>query len=765
MKQFLSVLVLFSGVSLYAMCAAATIRVPQDQPDIRSAVDALIASGTSIEAIAAPCRTPYGLAWDGQNLWCSDFETRRIYKMTPDGEVLDDFPSPAVYPTGMTWDGQHLWLADAHGAIIRMDESCRPDRILPSPGPNPEGITWDGQCFFVADSVSQSLSLIDAEGEIVAQTDYPTVDFEIDVAGLAFQNNRLWIVDRYASFLYVYDPIEDRFAGGVLLPGKDCRGVAHDGTDVWLSDISDGKIYRVGIDFSPGEIVLADGVYQGPRNRGLTVDGRAIRIRSENGPASCIVDCMEKDRLILIRYMEERTSEIEGISIRNGNSVDLERTGGGAIRLFGASAVIRNCRFFNCRADYGTVFYKYSSGEVDSCQFDRSGNVGLGTDFANRKTVIVRESRFTKSSGSGIYVPEAARVLIDRCIFEENSVSIGGAVDLRNTADLKITASVFKSNSATTGGAVYLENNTCAMIQDCVFLMNIAYSGAAVACGTGGLNHFCNCLFTRNRASKSGAAISNRSIVSLNACSIVDNIAYWEGGGVSCSTNSALNTTSSVVFGNYPDQIAGDALYAVEYSNVQDGFDGEHNIDADPQFEFGVLGDYCLSSASPCIDAGHGMAHDICIPVADGTVCLDRLTTRQDSVPDSGILDMGYHYTPYRNDPDFRIRIDLPHHFFAPGDPCEVAVDIFNPSGQTVPGTPVFVWLEMGGVLYCAPSFGTFDYYSIDLVPGETRLQVLDPFIWPEGISSVIGVHWYAALTDPGMTRIVGWMDLFPMAW
>lgn len=744
---------------------SATIHVPVDQPDIQSAVDALIASGTSIETIAAPCRTPYGMAWDGQNLWCSDFETRRIYKMTADGEVLDDYPSPAVYPTGLTWDGQHLWQADAHGSIFRMDASCHVDQVIDAPGPNPEGIAWDGQHVYVADSVQKKLYSIDTEGGIVASRDYPIVDFEIDVAGLAFRDNRLWIVDRDELFLYVYDPLHEMFSGGVRLPGMDCRGIAHDGTHVWFSDIAQGLLYRVTINFAPGEIILGDGVYQGPRNRGLTVDGRAIRIRSENGPASCIVDCMGKDRLILIRYMEERTSEIEGISIRNGNSVDLERIGGGAIRLFGASAEIRNCRFFNCYADYGTVLYKYSSGEVDSCQFDKSHNVGVGSEFGNGKTIIIRESRFTGNSGSGIYVPEADRVLIDRCVFEENSTGWGAAVDLRNTPDLKITASVFKSNSASSSGALYLENNSCAMIQDCIFMMNVAYRGAAVACGVGGYSHFCNCLFTRNRASRGGGAIYNQSIVSLNACSIVDNIAYQEGGGVANSTNSALNATSSIIYGNYPDQIFGDALYALEYSDIQDGIAGEHNIDADPQFDFGVLGDYCLGSASPCIDAGKDLANNVCLLGISDLPCLDRLTTRQDSVPDSGILDMGYHYTPCRNDPDFRIRIEMPTHFYPADVLFEVAVNIFNPTGQTVSGIHAFVWFEMSSAMYCAPSFSAFDYYTLDLIPGETRLQVIDPLTWPSGMEPRKGIHWYAALTDPSMTRIIGWMDLFPMDW
>ena len=66
------------------------------------------------------------------------------------------------------------------------------------------------------------------------------------------------------------------------------------------------------------------------------------------------------------------------------------------------------------------------------------------------------------------------------------------------------------------------------------------------------------------------------------------------------------------------------------------------NIDADPLFVSGPLGDYYLSQVaagqgvdSPCVDVGSGRA------VKQG---LDTLTTRTDQIPDAGIVDMGYHY-------------------------------------------------------------------------------------------------------------------------
>ena len=39
------------------------------------------------------------------------------------------------------------------------------------------------------------------------------------------------------------------------------------------------------------EVVVADGVYTGDGNRDIDFGGKLITVRSENGPANCIIDC------------------------------------------------------------------------------------------------------------------------------------------------------------------------------------------------------------------------------------------------------------------------------------------------------------------------------------------------------------------------------------------------------------------------------------------------------------------------------------------
>ncbi|MEM7305073.1 MAG: hypothetical protein AAF682_00315 [Planctomycetota bacterium] len=61
-----------------------------------------------------------------------------------------------------------------------------------------------------------------------------------------------------------------------------------------------------------------------------------------------------------------------------------------------------------------------------------------------------------------------------------------------------------------------------------------------------------------------------------------------------------MKVLNSIVRGNSPDQIAG--APTVEYSNVEGGFAGTGNIDADPLFVSGS--DFHLTVGSPGVDAG-----------------------------------------------------------------------------------------------------------------------------------------------------------------
>ena len=65
------------------------------------------------------------------------------------------------------------------------------------------------------------------------------------------------------------------------------------------------------------EVVCADGIYTGVGNRGIDFLGKAITVRSENGPGSCIIDCSSLGNGFRFDTYEEASSVVEGFTIRN----------------------------------------------------------------------------------------------------------------------------------------------------------------------------------------------------------------------------------------------------------------------------------------------------------------------------------------------------------------------------------------------------------------------------------------------------------------
>ena len=104
-------------------------------------------------------------------------------------------------------------------------------------------------------------------------------------------------------------------------------------------------------------------------------------------------------------------------------------------------------------------------------------------------------------------------------------------------------------------------------------------------------------------------------------CTIIGNTSTNQGGGVYVDHywgGTSSYFTNSVIWDNSPNNVAygrGDAT--ITYCNIQGGWAGEGNIDADPLF-VDPLADLHLTALSPCINAGNNDAPSIPTNDRDG---------------------------------------------------------------------------------------------------------------------------------------------------
>ena len=231
---------------------------------------------------------------------------------------------------------------------------------------------------------------------------------------------------------------------------------------------------------------------------------------------------------------------------------DSQGSGGGICCRY-ANPNISNCTISNNSAEYsgGGIYCSHSSPTITNCNIT---------------------SNYADNQGGAIWCYNSSPTIIN-CIFSGNSAAgtgtwDGGGAVLSYRSNPTLTNCIFTGNSAQYGGAIhcFIENNLA--IINCTFAGNSATNGNALTCDSS------------NQQYPSNIEITN--------CIIAD------------GDDEIWNNDDSTI--------------TINYSDVQGGYPGQGNIDADPCFvapgywdtnSLWVDGDYHLLRTSPCVDAAN----------------------------------------------------------------------------------------------------------------------------------------------------------------
>ncbi|NOT00533.1 MAG: hypothetical protein HOP29_07885 [Phycisphaerales bacterium] len=252
--------------------------------------------------------------------------------------------------------------------------------------------------------------------------------------------------------------------------------------------------------------------------------------------------------------------------------------------------------------------------------------------FAAPASPTVRKCRFVNNfgnvQGGALHVAEnTSEPLFDECVFEFNRVnSGGGAASIVRSSRPVFRRCQFVRNNAGGfgGGGVSITDSARPFFANCTFLRNFAGNGGAInSLNSTGSSTFVNCLVNANVATGTGRGgavqIGDGSLSMIN-CTIVDNRADQGGAARTHAFSPFLTFTNCVIRGNARHD-GTPSLFSIEnntpgvgFSNIQGGFAGMANIDADPLFSDSdgpddipntLDDDFRLLNGSPCIDAGN----------------------------------------------------------------------------------------------------------------------------------------------------------------
>jgi hypothetical protein len=272
----------------------------------------------------------------------------------------------------------------------------------------------------------------------------------------------------------------------IFLLGIACTAAA--GRTIYVDDNgpADFNNIQAAIDDSnDGDtIIVADGTYTGVGNRDIDFFGKAITLRSENGPQNCIIDCngtkTDPHRGFIFQSGEELDSLVEGFTITNGYA-PMEETGppfdiyesvGGAILCWGSSPTINHCVFTGNSANSVDSFafgfggaiscYGYSSPTITYCVFNgNSAEHGGGVSNYLGSSPILANCLFRNNSangsnpdgpGGGMYIDSYSDPVLLNCTFSANSANgdVGGGIFFQASEPI-ITNCIFWGNTDTGG--------------------------------------------------------------------------------------------------------------------------------------------------------------------------------------------------------------------------------------------------------------------------------------------------------------------------
>lgn len=189
-------------------------------------------------------------------------------------------------------------------------------------------------------------------------------------------------------------------------------------------------------------------------------------------------------------------------------------------------------------------------------------------------------------------------VMIVQCVFDTNTADNWGGAALVDGGSPHFINCDFHDNGNVQVGVDVEENP----------IYSTPIAGGAVFVRKGSPT-FTNCLFYNNTGQEAGAIANDDGTPTLFNCTIADNTATIGCGGGLHDSGGVTTVKNSVFWGNTAARSGAQILNGrgrftqATNTNVQGGFVGTGNINADPLFE-AAAGDYRLLSTSPCRDAG-----------------------------------------------------------------------------------------------------------------------------------------------------------------
>jgi len=264
---------------------------------------------------------------------------------------------------------------------------------------------------------------------------------------------------------------------------------------------------------------------------------------------------------------------------------------GGGIYLFNSNAAIIDCTFSGNQSERGGAIYCPSTLTITGCTFTGNSALHGGAVFVSSNHPTLSDALFEDNTatgmGGGIYVEYSGVTVTDSRFVGNEAAGGGGIGSLSGDVDLVDVS--FVGNAATyNGGGLMVEGSGVVSVVNASFLGNESGGGGGVYLNNQDAVGLTNVVFSGNEVTGGGGAlVANSCPITVSNVTASANTAQF-GGGFYFSS-ATVDLRNSILWGNtatanYDQVYTSGGTLTIQYSDVEGGWAGTGNIDADPLF-------------------------------------------------------------------------------------------------------------------------------------------------------------------------------------
>ncbi len=371
-----------------------------------------------------------------------------------------------------------------------------------------------------------------------------------------------------------------------------------------------------------------------------------------------------------------------GMYLADGSATDLLRstfqdnvadTGGGGLYIDNGSGRVAECSFVGNAAGHdvqdggagsggsggGGLWASVGAPAIEDCVFDsNTASFGAGVYLGDGTLAAIRRCDFLAGlafEAGGLYVLHSP-ALAEDCLFLGNQAQ-GGAFSVGGGMSVYVSAATarrcrFVGNSAELGGGGLYTEGDAPSVDRCEFVGNQALGelqgwGGGYMAGYFTQARLSNCSFQGNLAHQGGGMLAIAfAAPTLVQASFAGNFATQQGGGLAALILSEARLENSILWGNFPQELAGIDPY-LERVCILGAAPGDGILALDPLFlrapqagpdgawatDDDLRGDLRLGPGSPCRDAGD---NTLLLPGEDLDLDGNARCTDDPALPDTG---------------------------------------------------------------------------------------------------------------------------------